>query len=152
MLGFLQKMRAGGENALSQLKDKNLFRGAAAACAIVGGIDNDWDDQEQEETYTALDSHTALQAFKGQAAAVIDEFAPLAVKFGGRKQLFGMLEKIAGHEQAETIAYIAIDVAMASDGLSQKEYDAIVKIAKALGVHSSMASDLADLAEEIEDE
>lgn len=153
-MGLFAKMFAGGQDAknmvISATTGRPLFEATAAACAYVGGIDGDWDDDEKEATSEALSNHPALVAFDRTAVnEQIDKYAPLAVKFGGRKQLLDQVSKFKGHEQAEAMLLTAVDVAIESDGICQKELKALKKLGEILGVSNKVDWD--EIEEEVED-
>jgi tellurite resistance protein len=133
-IGIFKKALAEVQGRISEIKDAGEFEAAIAACALVGGADNDWDADEVAETIDAIQGHTAFGSFKGQVAQKVAEYEPLATKHGGRRQLLDKCRKAAGGANGASIFFVAVDVAEATGGIEESEAKMLGKVADALGV------------------
>lgn len=144
---FLKGLAGNVQERISEIKDAGEFEAAIAACALVGGSDGDWDEDEVNETIDAMTGHTAFTAFKGQVSGKVAEYEPLATKHGGRRQLLDKCRKAAGGANGASIFFVAVDVAEATGGIDESEAKMLAKVADALGVSGD--PDIRELLAEI---
>lgn len=138
MPGFLTKLLGATgkelDSVISVIRDVKDFNAGVAACALVGGSDGDWDDDEVAATIKGLKGHKAFQAFADKVTKQVTDFEPLATTRGGRAQLREYVQAIRGSTNAKSIFFTAVDVADATGGIGKSEMAMLAKIADDLGL------------------
>lgn len=142
-MGLLSRLRAGFDSAkagldaeVAKIRDASAVNASLAIVALVAGADGEVEPEERKAGAEFVRKGTLFQSFdRTKLASTLEDYYGKATNEILREDLFDVIRKVKGTDQARTVVKIGIGIANADGDFEPQEKEILKEVCGVLGLN-----------------